>query len=329
MSNRGGKIAPEFYQLEPIGIWKNRSASGALHILTHPDFVQIKLVEYYKALAENFDRRFENIEYICQYLPLFHDGPRHKELRKMAATHLRDRPDALQVFEDEAVQIITTKLRQAGALDVISDIVIPVMQKAALAITGLDYFPGLIAILSGNNSLRATKKLDETFGKIYDTALARFPEESEDTRAMRIVYAALGSEPLGSTLALSFEQMFSGVHDMKICDLNWTPNFPATGPDTAFRQCKHAPIDLAENAKSVKHIEVDFKPFLDDEGANHNHMFGVGAHACLGRGLSLSLWQRVVDDMKINPFKVRHMGSAEGTHKIFKYPSSICIEVIA
>lgn len=74
-------------------------------------------------------------------------------------------------------------------------------------------------------------------------------------------------------------------------------------------------------------FEVDFNPFLEDEGANRNHIFGVGAHACVGRGLALSLWARVIEGMKSNPLKITYISSAPTEHKFLNIPSAIYIEV--
>lgn len=191
----------------------------------------------------------------------------------------------------------------------------------------MDYYPGLIAILSGNNSLKATTKIDQTFRKIYALAKERFPNEDAAKHSIRVVFSTLGSEPLGAALARSFDVLFQGTECADIAKLGWTSNFPATGPGMVYRECKHAPVNLGGTASAVKVVDVDLNRFLADEGANRNHMFGVGPHACLGRGIALSLWARVVANMKDNPFKITHIHTAPTTHKIFDYPSAIQIEV--
>ncbi|NOR61619.1 MAG: hypothetical protein GQ535_03875 [Rhodobacteraceae bacterium] len=321
------KTQPEFYKAAPYGIWRNRSANGAFEILTSPDFIQLKLADYYENIATRFGRDFKHIRYISRYQPLFHDGTRHREIRKMAATYLRDVASELEDFEAQSVALIVTKLSQPGRVELVSEVVVPIMQKIAYSMTGLDFYPGLIAILSGTNSLKATKKIDETFGKIFELSKQRFPEDDEDKTAMRVLFAALGSEPMGATFALSFDTLFSGVKRQPISGLPWEYTFPATGPGMAFRQCRHAPVNLGEGAQDVSVIDVDISRFLKDDGANRNHMFGIGAHACLGRGLSLSLWQKVVDNMRTNPMKITHISSSQPTHKVFDYPSEIHVEI--
>ncbi|NOR61620.1 MAG: hypothetical protein GQ535_03880 [Rhodobacteraceae bacterium] len=317
----------DYFQSGPLGVWRNSTAAGALRVLTGDDFIQLQLADYYESIATNYGRDFKNIRFISQYMPLFHDGPQHKRIRKMAAVHLRDAADDLKVFEQDAITLINATLRQEGPHELISELIIPIMHMISHAITKLDFYPGLIAILSGNNSLKATTKIDETFGKIYALSKERFPDETEEQRGIRIVFAALGSEPLGSTIARSFDTMFAGLENEKIAGLNWATDYPATGPGMAYRQCKHAPVNLGEAASAVKVFDVDLNPFLTDEGANCNHIFGVGAHACVGRGIALSLWARVREAMQDNPYKITHISSSRTTHKIFDYPSSIQIEV--
>jgi hypothetical protein len=121
--------------------------------------------------------------------------------------------------------------------------------------------------------------------------------------------------------------MFKGQVSRPISGLDWSPFFPATGPGMAYRECKHAPVNLGGDATAVKVIDVDLNPFLVDEGANRNHVFGVGAHACLGRGISLGLWARIVEGFKENDLKITHINTTPTAHKIFDYPSSLHIEV--
>jgi len=166
------------------------------------------LAEYYDNIAKTFGRDFKNIRFVSRYMPLFHDGAKHKKLRKLAAVHLREAAEDLKVFERDAASLISSTFLREGPHELISELVIPIMQMISNALTKLAYYPGLIAILSGNNSLKATISIEETFASINALAKQRFPEDSEEKRGIRLVFAALGAEPLGAALARSFDAMF-------------------------------------------------------------------------------------------------------------------------
>ncbi len=322
------KEGAEYYQHGPLGVWRNKNAAGALTVLTGDDFCQLRLAEVYDDIATSFGRDFKNIRFVSQHMPLFHDGVHHKKLRKLAAVYLQEVADALKAFEDDAAQLVESLFLQKGPHELISELVIPIMEKLSYALTELEYSPGLIAIMSGNNSLKATLKIEETFARINAQAKARFPDESDEKRGVRLVFATLGADPLGAALARSFDALFAGMKNQPIAELNWAPQYAATGPSTAIRQCKHAPVNLSDAAQDVAFFEVDFDPFLEDEGATRNHIFGVGAHACVGRGLALSLWAQVIEGMKSNPFNITYVSSAPTSHKFLNFPSALHIEVL-
>lgn len=316
-----------YYFHKQFGAWRNKTAQGALNILGNPEFVQMRIPEFYQHLADDCGRDFPNIRYVAQYLPLFHEGPRHKKLRKLAAVYLRDRAEAWRDLEDSVVELVAQKLLRPGPLDVVAEIALPVIRKTSIAMGGLEYVTGLSAVFTGSNSLKTIREIDAGFGQLREMGKARFPGDDEDTHGMRIAFSALGAEPLGAAIASSFEKMFKGANGQKIATLDWPAHFPATGLTMAFRECKNAPVDLGGGVSDVKHFEVDLSHFVNEDSANPNHVFGVGDHACLGRGMALSLWGRIVAEMRKNPMRVTYHRSTPTTHKMLDFPSSIHIEV--
>ena len=318
----------DFYFAEPARFWRSTSAKAAVQVLTGSEFVQLRIPEYYDHLALNCGRDFKNIRKVAKFIPLFLNDKPHKEIRKQLAVYLRGISGAVQRFEDDAVALVSQLMRQVGPLDMVSEIVHPIIRDMAFKFTGLDYVDGVSEIVIGSHSLRATHKMDAAIGQILAQSEARFPDEDEEQRALRVVFNILGADPLGSSMARSFQAVMTGAEKHKISELDWRETFTATGLEFMIRECRRAPDEQSGEAICERPVQLDMTRFLTDSGANPNHIFGVGNHACLGRGVSLNLWKRIVDDMRQNPMRVTYVKAEPSLGKIVNFPVSFQIEVL-
>jgi len=321
----------DFRLFEPAQIWRSTSAKSAVKVLSGSEFSQVRIVEYYEHLALNCGRDFKNIRRIAKFMPLFYDGAPHKKLRKQLAVFLRDVSDVsdvLQVFEREAGALIAQKMREVGPLDVVSEIGQPIVQKFSLSMTGLDHVDGPSSLIVGSLSLKTTREIDAGFGRLFAQSAERFPDEDVDMQALRVVFSILGPGPLGASIVRSFQLLMAGAVKQPISSLNWPDSFPATGLEMAMRECRHQLLDQDGKSTRTRLVQVDLTRFLKDKSANPNYMFGVGSHACLGRGLSLSLWKRIAVDMRQNPMRVTYVNSKPSVDKLVNFPVSFQIEVL-
>lgn len=320
------KTAP--FSIRPNdGVCTNHTAKAGLDILLGDSFGPLKLPEYYDRLSNELGRDFPNIRFVAQYMPLFHSGARHKVLRQQSAVYLKSRAEALAQFEIKAAELFAEKLGQPGPVELVSEIVDPVIEMAAEAISGLPFSPDVVCVFTTNNSLKMIRKIEAGFVELRKIAMARFPDDSEDTHGIRIAFSMLGVVPIGASLAASFVELLTNSGETRIRALNWGTHFPATGLPVVARECVHGPVDLGSKAPSVRVCEVDMRHFLN-EGGQPNHIFGVGSHACLGRSSALSLWARIGAKMAQNPLGIRLVGITAPTHKVLDYPSAISVEVL-
>ncbi|MBL1437223.1 MAG: hypothetical protein COB08_013615 [Rhodobacteraceae bacterium] len=309
------------------GVCSTHTAQAGLDVLLGDEFGPLKLPKFYERLAKELGRDFPNIRFVAHYLPLFHDGARHKVLRQQSAVYLKSRAEAIAEFEQKAADLFDEKLGRTGQVEIIADIIDPVIEMAAEAITGLPFSPEVVCVFTTNNSLKMMRKIDSEFAALRKLAWALFPDDSAETHGIRVAFSTLGLVPLGASLAASFAKLLSNSAETRICALNWGTQFPATGVAIVGRECAQGPVDLGTEAHSVRICEVDMRHFLE-EGGQPNHIFGVGSHACLGRSSALSLWSRIGAKMAQNPLGIRLISIAAPTHKILDYPSAISVEVL-
>ncbi len=182
-------------------------------------------------------------------------------------------------------------------------------------------------MLSGNNSLKTFREIDQSLTRLHAMAKTRFPDDSDERRGIRMAVATMGAEPLAATMANSFLRLLKTARQQRVSTLGWAAHFPDTGLLSIARECREAPVDLGGGVSEVRLFEIDLTRCLHEDGANPSHIFGTGRHACLGRGLSLSLWQRVVADMRKNQRRVSFIGVSQAPRKIFEYPGELTIEV--
>ncbi len=309
------------------GVCCTRSAQAALDVLLNDDFGPLKIPEYYDRIAAELGRDFPNIRFVTRFVPLMYTGPAHRELRQKCAIFLRSRAQALVLLEQKVAGLFAEKLSQPGRVEIISEIIEPVFEMAAEAISGLPYFPDAIRVFTAYNSLKMSHKIDADFATLRKSALARFADDSPETHGMRVAFSVLGVAPIGASLAKSFEVLLPHAEPVPIRALNWGKHYAATGLPKIGRESLNGPVDIAKGPQSVQACEVDLTQFLH-EGEQANHIFGAGAHACLGRSSALSLWVRIGEVLAQNTLRIRQIHAAPSTQKVLNYPSELLIEVL-
>jgi len=314
------------YTTPKDGVCRTRTAHSALEILLDDRFRTLKIYDYYERLAHELGRDFPNIRFVAQYVPLLHSGQKHRELRQQGALFLRSRAEALAAFEHRSADLVAATLSRPGPVEIISQIITPIFEMAAKAISGLQYFPDVIRVFTSHNSLKMSHKMDADFAALRNIARQKFPDDSAETHGMRVAFSVLGVDPIGASLAKSFATVFQSPNTTPIKALPWGKHFAATGLPVLGRETLGGPVCLADGAAEVRVCEVDLSHFLS-EGHQPDYIFGVGAHACLGRSTALSLYARIGEVLAQNPFKVRMLETAPSSHKIMDFPSKILIEV--
>ncbi len=310
------------------GAYRTLTAQAALDVLLSDDFVPLKIPEYYNRLAEELGRDFQNIRFVTQFVPLLHSGPKHRELRRQSAIFLRSRATALERFERQIADLFATKLSRPGRVEVVPEIIDPVFEQAAEAVSGLPYFADALSVFTTYNSLKMAQKIDANFAALREIAQARFPDDSAATHGMRVAFSVLGAAPIGASLAQSLAEVLAGADAVPIRQLNWGKHYVATGLPFLGRESQNGPVKLGADARDVKICEVGLARFLEGGGQPH-YMFGAGAHACLGRSTALSLWARIGAVLAQNKLRVRLLDTVQAPRKILAYPSKISIEVLA
>lgn len=316
------------YIIRPTdGICCTQSAKAALGVLLSDDFGPLKIPEYYDRIAAELGRDFPNIRFVARFVPLMYSGPKHRELRRQGAIYLRARAQALAQFELNVADLFAEKLSRPGRVEIISEIIEPVFEMAAEAISGLPYSADAIRVFTAFNSLKMSHKIDTEFAALRKSARERFSDDSADTHGMRVAFSVLGVAPIGASLAKSLEALLPHANPVPIQALNWGETFVATGLPAVGRESLNGPVDLEKGAESVQVCEVDLSQFLQ-QGGQENYIFGAGAHACLGRSSALSLWSRIGEALAQNSLRIRLIEAAPPTQKIIDYPSKLLIEVL-
>ncbi len=310
------------------GVCRTLTAQSALDILLDGRFRTLDISAYYERLAHELGRDFPNIRFVARYVPLLHSGQKHRELRQQGALYLRTRSMALAAFEHRVADLVGEALSRPGQVEMVTEIITPIFEMAAQAITGLPYFPDVIRVFTTYNSLKMSRKIDADFAALRKMARQRFPQDSDETHGMRVGFSVLGVAPVGASLAQSFAAVIPRAHPVPINALPWGKHFLATALPVVGRETLGGPVCLAEGVADVRVCEVDLSRFTS-EGQQPDYIFGAGPHACLGRSAALSLWGRIGAVLAQNRLNIRLLELAPASHKILDFPKKMLIEVTA
>lgn len=321
-------IKQEFYQAEDQRFWRNKTAAGARCVMADPSYVQIRFPE----LLENFAAAgwdFPNIRFAVDHIPLVQDGARHTYLRKLATKHIRSVSAHFPEATADILENMNTRMQKGGEIEIMSEIVFPMVSEVMTMLSGLDYIGNSSLALGQDMSLTKLRKLEQICVQLRAQSKERFPDESPESTGMRMSFATIGAEPLMGTLGCSLDKIFCTASGQKISELDWPEAIPATGVTHVLRTSKNDNgNDLGDCAKNVRFIDLDLTPYLDlPDEKDRLGIFGTGIHSCLGRGYSVLLWRKIVENMKKNDAKITYLGSAPSTRSIFEIPKEIRVKI--
>ncbi len=139
-------------------------------------------------------------------------------------------------------------------------------------------------MLSGNNSLKTFREIDQSLTRLHAMAKTRFPDDSDERRGIRMAVATMGAEPLAATMANSFLRVLKTARRQRVSTLGRAAHFPDTGLLSIGRECREAPVGLGGGVSGVRLFEVDLTRCLHEDGTNPSHILVLVAMPALAGG---------------------------------------------
>lgn len=273
--------------------------SSAKAIISNPDFAPFSMADAYAGIARMTGLDLSASISIMECLPPFLHGPAHHAMRRrMAARISATLPAQQAAVREGCARLIDDMVTSGSTFDLVSDLAQPLWRslsavligEIAGASDGVDLADDIPVLFSSVVSLARRKSINARI----DSFLSLDPAHVDDRRA-RVALAVLGARPFVGALSLSLYDAVDRHGPCKASDIPWPSTFantPLTYVDrVALDDATVGPNEFREGERlRVLTVHPDYTP--DQE---RKLLFGLGAHACLGRSIAEFAWKHVVE----------------------------------
>ncbi len=285
---------------QSTGTWETNSVAAATSILNDRNLRHYDLTGSFQRMADIIGRDFPNIRRIVAIVPLFQHGDTHVLRRRQMAEKLAQAARPLREMTVAECARAADRLCEPGPVEIMSEVVWPMTNRILSVVSGTTRRVDVLPLLDGSPGLNKYRKLDQDIAAGLAELAERFPEETEDQIGVRLASSLIAGQALASTLGVNLLEQLRRADDTPLGALDWSDDFTSTGVLSAERLPANGdPLVLWPGAQPVKSVIADLTCFLtEDPDANRTGMFGLGAHRCLGAGLSQTIWRQLVSQLR-------------------------------
>jgi hypothetical protein len=305
---------------------------AAKNAITSKEFYAYPMADVYNELSTKSGIDFSAAILLMKHLPIFLDGDDHKDKRKrMAQVYADTRSRQEQNISSCIDQIIFEISVYNGEYDIIEGLANPIWRALQDAICDLDRIyiePELVReiprLFDPNLSLRRRKLIND---KISDH-LSNISSFEQPEFFDRIALLVLGVRPLVNSLALSLYKIAELQKHVKLNEIEFPKSFShsaLTFVDRIARKSVEIHGQCYDEGTRFRCVTVD-ETYLDIE--NQKNMFGLGAHLCLGRPISMYIWKQLTASLGTLSKMIKPMELQYAQNEPFIVVSKAKIEIL-
>jgi hypothetical protein len=301
-------------------------------ILRHPDAALLDLGAIVAALKAKFHVELANMEYACGVLPVLVGEDVHPSARRQFSAFLSGCFPELDAKLPGIMRTSLTPLRSKGRVDVISEVLNPLLQKVfSIFLKGempAEFLTLHISeILSFKVTVAHLKKLDARIATVLSHLRATTANEEEV--GGKFTCLVFGLQTVAMMLV---ESLITALRDTDATGQAAVklPDFPVeTGVPVSHRRAK-ADFEIGgykfETGTFIRlqMQALGYSPSSED----HKYMFGAGAHTCLGKHVSLRIWETLRRECDAIGFRARILDYRLSPSHSITIHESVRIEVL-
>lgn len=251
-------------------------------------------------------------------MPLSHDGPRHRELKRHASQVIHSLTDrALEEFSRYSSERLNHLLDCRDQFDIVEEFVLPISARLFSSMTGIDEREFLSQVSSGHCASQlltsAKSSLSASRWKAINhrmSARQNLVSGGPFEKVMLGSFSLITFEIFRAAMANAIIKLFRAHSGMRISDMILPSQMPSTSIPFVDRVCE-ADTDL-----SGKTIRRGDKVLLymggcsDDSAEQRKLFFGTGPHICIGKAVTEAAWSALVSILRRRSEFVR-LGTVE------------------
>jgi cytochrome P450 len=250
-------------------------------------------------------RPLKHLRRATKITPVMFDGADHAPLRRALAVYFSQKAVLAEQMLPKALNEFLAPLQKPGLVDVYHHIVKALVAEFMALLAGKSLPHEILElrldrIIISNLSPSEVLDLDRRFGIAFDF----FEEDCADEMEMacRVGCITFGSETLVMMLV---ENILSAISASSPSHPAVLPSFPAeTGVPLTWRRASQDVVIGGCPVKSGDYVKMRLQAAAYSETpAIRNVIFGAGLHSCIGKQISLVLWEQIT--LAFNALKIR------------------------
>lgn len=314
--------------------WNVTDAAQVLELLRNPTLVCKEIVEPIQAVSRRFGENFPNTEFLVRHMPLMNEGENHLSMRRRMAAFLSARRLPMQEPMRRIVAERLAPLTTEGEHELIAACLLPLVRAfftemvqsaetvpfQQLTITRIfDRFLGLSALRQIETELTELRAI---IARNCPHAVAAGEED------MLIELFTLGRDSLLATISESLAVVFATNVGKKLAAIDFPDHPNETGVAIAERMAAEPIVVGGVTIPAGDWVRLYLHSLnYSDRADVQKLVFGVGAHACIGRQLALDLWPMITARIAALPWTIAATDRTYLRNQTFTMPANVTVRL--
>jgi hypothetical protein len=277
-------------------------------LLASPDTRPATYSDDYVALNKRLGIDFSNVLLAFFHIPMCLHDEEHKNARRRVAEHMAARRSDLSACMKESLAVHLEPLRREGEVEIVRQVLEPLILSVTEPLT--DVPPALAAdcrtvstIFDKSIGPRKRQRVEAELDHMRAAIASKLgPNASEDAIGLRLALAVLGRDTLLGTLGESLFCILSANQGRRLNEITYPRVPPETGVPYIERVVVKSFCDHETEFNTGDRLRIYVQTFAySDSPRERAQIFGVGSHLCLGKALSLDLWNGIASSLSTIP----------------------------
>ncbi len=302
-------------------------------LLSNPVLYPAPALEHYRNMPPGFGEAFASVAFAFEHIPLSMYNERHVAARREASTFIAGRHHAIRAWAEGELPLHLQPLAQPGRVELMDKVIKPLVRGLFAVIIDTDLpdhlrLDHVSHVFDKSIGMSRRVRLEADMAQLEAHLRERLSDMNEGQIGMRLGLLVVGKDALVGTLAESLSELFRDNEDTSLDRIEF-PRMPHRTAVPFVERIASAPVsvaglDLAEGDR----VRVVLQTYSHGPSNEHHRYFGAGAHACLGRTLSLELWSAIAALLSRQTSRVRVLDyQLAADSYVFNVPTRFEVEV--
>jgi cytochrome P450 len=314
--------------------WIVTDPSQSRELIASANLRPVPYAEDYQALEGRLGIDFSSLTFAFNHIPICLHGDRHVRSRRRVSEFLAARKASLNARIPEAVATHFNAFRREGQVEVMEDVVVPLVHDIISTVIDIDISaqdcPNASLVFDKSTGVKKRRRIAAEIASLRELISSRLgPNTTDDDVGLRLALLILGKDALIGTLGESLYRLLEVNAGRQLSDIEYPDFPPETGVPFIERQVV-APFRLADREFAAgDRVRIFLQAFAYAGGPrSRTNFFGSGAHACLGRPVSIEIWNAITALLSGVPLRANVLAySARTSDYVFACPERLQVEL--